>query len=147
MQTDYLVVAPGDLPSTPRRILPDALTDLSLRQLLSFRAVADEGSFHGAAAALDYTQSAVSQHVMSLETALGVRLFDRGRGRRTVELTEANSDEGLLELVEPGQLDLSFGVLPMPEGPFEAVELLHDPFVLVTQKDSALSKLEGMPSI
>jgi len=214
MQTDYLVVAPGDLPSTPRRILPDALTDLSLRQLLSFRAVADEGSFHGAAAALDYTQSAVSQHVMSLETALGVRLFDRGRGRRTVELTEAgrlllrhvetitdrlqaaradllayaagetgtlrvgvyqsvgtrvlpaiigrfaqewpgvevrlteaNSDEGLLELIEPGQLDLSFGVLPMPEGPFEAVELLHDPFVLVTQKDSALSKLEGMPSI
>src|SRR5829696_1464854 len=209
MTTDYLVS-----PSQRRRVLPEALSDLSLRQLLSFRAVAEEGSFHGAADALDYTQSAVSQHVMGLEAALGVRLFDRGRGRRTVELTEAgalllrhveaitdrlqaaradllayaagetgrlrvgvyqsvgtrvlpaiigrfaqewpgvevqlmeaNSDEGLLELIEPGQLDLSFGVLPMPEGPFEAVELLHDPFVLVTQKDSALSKLEGMPSI
>src|SRR3954468_2489816 len=84
MATDYF--APQ---STGPRVLPDALSDLSLRQLLSFRAVADEGSFHGAADALDYTQSAVSQHVMGLEGALGVRLFDRGRGRRTVELTEA----------------------------------------------------------
>src|SRR5262245_57646459 len=74
-----------------RRLLPEALSDLSLRQLLSFRAVADEGSFHGAADALDYTQSAVSQHVMALEAALGVRLFDRARGRRTVELTEAGT--------------------------------------------------------
>src|SRR6476646_3352929 len=106
MATDYLVgpptgsvPPPGAAPSPgsgapsagppQRRILPDALSDLSLRQLLSFRAVADEGSFHGAADALDYTQSAISQHVMGLEAALGVRLFDRGRGRRTVELTEA----------------------------------------------------------
>jgi DNA-binding transcriptional LysR family regulator len=69
-------------------ILPDALADLSLRQLQSFRAVADEGSFHAAAGARLH-QSAVSQHVMGLEGALGVRLFDRSRGRRTVELTEA----------------------------------------------------------
>ena len=89
MTTDYLDPAPAAIPSQARRVLPDALSDLSLRQLLSFRAVADEGSFHGAADALDYTQSAVSQHVMGLEAALGVRLFDRGRGRRTVELTEA----------------------------------------------------------
>ena len=89
MTTDYLDPAPATIPSQARRVLPDALSDLSLRQLLSFRAVADEGSFHGAADSLDYTQSAVSQHVMGLEAALGVRLFDRGRGRRTVELTEA----------------------------------------------------------
>ena len=85
MATDYSTTGR----TTGGAVLPDALTDLSLRQLLSFRAVADEGSFHGAADALDYTQSAVSQHVMGLESALGVRLFDRGRGRRTVELTEA----------------------------------------------------------
>src|SRR5215207_4390485 len=214
MQTDYLVVAPGDLPSTPRRILPDALTDLSLRQLLSFRAVADEGSFHAAADALDYTQSAVSQHVMALEAALGVRLFDRGRGRRTVELTEAgrlllrhvetitdrlqaaradllayasgetgrlrigvyqsigtrilpaiigrfgvawpgvevqlmeaNSDEGLMDMVEPGLLDLTFGVLPLPEGPFDGVELLSDPFVLVVAAASPLATTTDAPTI
>src|SRR5215203_6890507 len=86
MTTDYLPTAPD---TRGRRVMPDALSDLSLRQLMSFRAVADEGSFHGAADALDYTQSSVSQHVMALEAALGVRLFERSRGRRTVELTEA----------------------------------------------------------
>ena len=62
----------------------DALSDLSLRQLLSFRAVADEGSFHGAADALDYTQSGGQPARHGARGALGVRLFDRGRGRRTV---------------------------------------------------------------
>src|SRR3954468_15822436 len=91
MATDYLVGAHRGNATrrSERAIRPDALADLSLRQLLSFRAVAGEGSFHGAADALDYTQSAISQHVMALATALGVRLFDRSRGRRTVELTEA----------------------------------------------------------
>jgi DNA-binding transcriptional LysR family regulator len=208
MATDYS----GE--RAPVRLPADALSDLSLRQLLSFRAVADEGSFHAAADALDYTQSAVSQHVMALEGALGVRLFDRSRGRRTVELTEAghlllrhaisitdrlqaaradllayaagetgtlrvgvyqsvgtrilpaiigrfadawpnveirlteaNSDQGLFELLGPGALDLSFGVLPIQDGPFEAVELMRDPFVLVAAAGSPLAGVQGMPSI
>ena len=208
MATDY-----SDGPPTPR-LLPEALSDLSLRQLLSFRAVADEGTFHGAADSLDYTQSAVSQHVMALEAALGVRLFDRSRGRRTVELTEAgalllkhvvtitdrlqaaradllayaagetgmlrvgvyqsvgtrilpaiigrfgeawpnvevrlseaNSDQGPLDLISSGALDLAFGVLPIPDGPFEAVELLSDPFVLVTASGSPLAGTLGTPTI
>jgi DNA-binding transcriptional LysR family regulator len=214
MATDYLATALPPIDAPGRRILPDALSDLSLRQLLSFQAVADEGSFHGAADALDYTQSAVSQHVMALESALGVRLFDRGRGRRTVELTEAGrllhghvatitdrlqaaradlvayaagetgtlrvgvyqsvgtrvlpaiiarfgeawpgvevrlmeaaSDEGLMDMVEPGRLDLTFGVLPMPDGPFDGVELLRDPFVMVTAAASPLAGMTGMPSL
>src|SRR4051794_5562152 len=210
MTTDYS--APAVVAAAS--VLPEALSDVSLRQLLSFRAVADEGSFHGAADALDYTQSAVSQHVMGLEGALGVRLFDRGRGRRTVELTEAGrlllrhaesitdrlqaaradllayaagemgalrvgvyqsvgtrvlpaiigrfsdarpgvdvelseaaSDDGLMDMVESGRLDLTFGVLPFPEGPFDGVELLHDPFVLVTAAGSPLAAFEGTPSL
>jgi len=213
MATDYLVGPATAAPRQPR-VLPDALSDLSLRQLLSFRAVAGEGSFHGAADALDYTQSAISQHVMALETALGVRLFDRSRGRRTVELTEAGrlllghvetitdrlqaaradllayaagetgtirvgvyqsvgtrilpaiigrfaeawpgvevqlreatSDEGLMDLVEPGLLDLTFGVLPVPDGPFDGVELIRDPFVLVVPATSPLATLESPPSM
>jgi DNA-binding transcriptional LysR family regulator len=145
---------------------------------------------------------------------LGVRLFDRSRGRRTVELTEAGamllrhvvsitdrlqaaradlvayaageigtlrvgvyqsvgtrilpaiigrfsqawpgvevrlieaaSDEGLMDMVEPGRLDLTFGVLPLPPGPFEGIELLRDPFVLVTAIGSPLAMLDGPPSL
>src|ERR1035437_8882254 len=67
----------------------DHLADLEFRHLLSFRAVAETGSFHEAAVSLDYTQSAVSQYVAALESILGVRLLERSRGRRTVAVTEA----------------------------------------------------------
>jgi DNA-binding transcriptional LysR family regulator len=199
MQQDILAPAPA--------VLPEALADVSLRQLLSFQAVAEQGSFHGAAEALEYTQSAVSQHVASLEAALGVRLFDRGRGRRTVTITEAGTlllrhvtaisgrlqaaradllayvageygtlrigvyssvgskllpaivqrfgerwpgiavelseapDQGLLDLVELGRLDLTFGSLPLPDGPFEAVELVRDPWQLLAAVGSRASRI------
>ena len=69
----------------------DHLADIEFRHLLSFRAVAETGSFHEAAESLDYTQSAVSQHIAALESILGVRLLDRSRGKRTVQVTEAGA--------------------------------------------------------
>jgi DNA-binding transcriptional LysR family regulator len=60
---------------------------LDLRRLAVFREVAERGSFSDAAAALDYTQSAVSHHVARLESELGMSLFERGR--RPVRLTPA----------------------------------------------------------
>jgi DNA-binding transcriptional LysR family regulator len=192
---------------------PDHFADVELRHLLSFRAVAQTGSFHEAAESLDYTQSAVSQHVAALESILGTRLLDRSPGRRTVGVTEAgslllrhadaiaarveaaradlrayaegatgqlrvgtyqsvgarvlpatlgiftglwpnvgvhlvetNSDDGLLDLVESGDLDLSFAVFPLSEGPFEGVELFRDPYVLVVGAGSPLAKLGRPPT-
>ncbi len=192
---------------------PTFLSDLTLRQLLSFRAVAQEGSFHAAADALDYTQSAVSQHVATLEATLGVRLFERARGRRTVALTEAGRlflrhvtaitnrlqaaradllayaagelgtlrvgvyasvgsqilpsilqrfalawpgvdvqlseapDQGLLDGIELGSIDLTFGALPLPAGPFRAEELARDPWVLVVAADSPLAAVGAPPPV
>lgn len=187
----------------------DHFADVEFRHLLSFRAVAGTGSFHEAADTLDYTQSAVSQHVAALESMLGVRLLDRSRGKRTVHVTEAgelllrhadaivarmeaaradlaefaegatgrlrlgtyqsvgarvvpttlgrftalwpkvevhlretNTDDGLLNLVESGDLDLSFAVYPLTEGPFESVELFRDPYVLVVPRNSPLAWLD-----
>ena len=56
-----------------------------------------------------------------------------------VALTESASDEELLELVERGELDLTFADLPLTEGPFEFVELLRDPWLLVVPADSPLA--------
>jgi DNA-binding transcriptional LysR family regulator len=50
---------------------------MDLRQLRTFDAVVAHGSFTGAAAALGYTQSAVSQQIAGLEASLGVTLFHR----------------------------------------------------------------------
>lgn len=50
---------------------------LDLRRLNTFREVAERRSFSAAAAALDYTQSSVSEQVSTLEQGLGVTLIDR----------------------------------------------------------------------
>ena len=60
---------------------------MELRQVETFRAVAEELSFSRAAARLGYVQSSVSAQVAALENEFGVPLFDR-LGRR-VALTEA----------------------------------------------------------
>jgi len=60
---------------------------MDARQLLYFLAVADNGSFNRAAAALHLAQPSLSQAIRNLERELGVLLFHR-IGRR-IELTEA----------------------------------------------------------
>jgi DNA-binding transcriptional LysR family regulator len=60
---------------------------VELRQLATFVAVAEEGSFTRAADRLHVVQSAVSAGVRNLEKELGVMLFDRSTHR--VKLTDA----------------------------------------------------------
>jgi molybdate transport repressor ModE-like protein len=55
-----------------------------------------------------------------------------------VTLTESADDRELLALVERGELDLTFSDLPLVEGPFESVELLRDPYVLVVAATSEI---------
>jgi molybdate transport repressor ModE-like protein len=64
-----------------------------------------------------------------------------------VTLTESASDEELLQLVERGELDLTFADLPLIEGPFEFVELLRDPWLLVVPADSPLADRAAPPSL
>ena len=58
-----------------------------------------------------------------------------------LELTESTSDEELLRLVERGELDLAFAMPPLLEGPFEAVELLQDPYVMLVPAEHELAAL------
>lgn len=64
-----------------------------------------------------------------------------------VTLTESASDEELLQLVERGELDLTFADLPLIEGPFEFVELLRDPWLLVVAADSPLADRATPPPL
>jgi DNA-binding transcriptional LysR family regulator len=68
--------------STPRR-----WAGLELRHLLALQAIAEHGSFHKAAAHLDYTQSGISQQIGALERIVGERLIERPGGSRPVRLT------------------------------------------------------------
>ena len=58
-----------------------------------------------------------------------------------LELTESASDDDLLRLIERGELDLAFAMLPTLEGPFETQELLQDAYVLLVPTDHELAGL------
>ena len=63
----------------------------------------------------------------------------------TVQLTEAE-DDALFELLEQGEVDLSFVAMPLAEGPFEGVELARDPYVLVVPEGHPLAGTSGIPT-
>ena len=58
--------------------------------------------------------------------------------------TEAPADLPLYEAVERGDVDLSFVELPAPAGPFETVELMTDPFVLLVPRGSGIKSLDDL---
>ena len=56
-----------------------------------------------------------------------------------VVLTESGSDRELLDQLERGEIDLSFTVLPLPEGPSRASSCMRDPYVLMVAADHPLA--------
>ena len=71
------------------RSIQSIKSGLGLRELQAVLAVAELGSFRRAAAALGFTQSALSHQVSALEAALEQSLFHRPGGRAQVRLTPA----------------------------------------------------------
>jgi DNA-binding transcriptional LysR family regulator len=91
--------------------------EVELRHLRALRAVAEEGSFVGAADILGFSQAAISQQIAGLERAIGQSLFDRPGGPRPVTLTpagrlllrHADAIADRLELAESDLADLATG--------------------------------------
>jgi DNA-binding transcriptional LysR family regulator len=192
----------------------DGWRGVELRHLAALQAVGREGSFGGAAVALGYSQSAVSQQIAALERLVGERLVERPGGPRpvsltdagklllghaegivarleaaqadlaaysdgsagtlrvgtyqsvgarvlprvllefteswpqvSVQLTESTDDSDLLSLVERGELDLTFVMLPVEEGPFDTRILMTDPYVLLVRPDSPLVDSKSPPTL
>ena len=64
-----------------------------------------------------------------------------------VTLQESADDGQLAAMVERGELDLSFVILPLEPGPYETVELFRDPYVLVVPAGSPLAGRDRAPSL
>ena len=76
-----------------------------------------------------------------------MRRYLRAWPQVKVTLTESADDTELLGFVERGDLDLTFSDLPLVEGPFESVELMRDPYVLVVPADSPLASPDAAPTL
>ena len=58
-------------------------------------------------------------------------------------LSEPATDPELFGAVESGALDLAFCSPPFPEGPFEAVELMSEPYVLLVPADHPAARRDA----
>jgi molybdate transport repressor ModE-like protein len=76
-----------------------------------------------------------------------LREFTNERPQVDITLRESADDQELVQLVESGELDLSFVVLPLSPGPYETVELFRDPYVLVVPAGSPLAARERTASL
>ena len=76
-----------------------------------------------------------------------VREFARGWPDVEVRLVEEQTDDRLLSLVERGELDMTFATHPLARGPFEAIELMQDPVVLVAPAHLPLAHRERPPTL
>jgi len=69
-----------------------------------------------------------------------MRRFNGRWPKVEVQLTEGAHDLMLVEAVERGELDLTFAIEPIHDGPFEVRELMQDPYVIVTATGSDLAR-------
>jgi DNA-binding transcriptional LysR family regulator len=88
----------------------DRWLGVELRHIAALQAIAQERSFHAAAARLGYSQSAVSQQIATLERIVGGKLIERPGGPRTVFLTDLGElvlrhAEAILARLQAAQAD------------------------------------------
>jgi len=62
-------------------LVADTAKSLTISRLRALTAVAEDGSFSGAARRLGISHSAVSQQIREIESALGIRVLERDQGR------------------------------------------------------------------
>jgi DNA-binding transcriptional LysR family regulator len=76
-----------------------------------------------------------------------LRSFSASHPQVEVVLRESQDESQLLEMIERGDLDLTFWTLPVLGGPYQTVELLRDPYVLVVPAGSPLTELKRPPTL
>ncbi len=76
-----------------------------------------------------------------------IRRFSADWPRVDLRITEASVDQELFDLIERGELDLTFADYSLWEGPFETTDLLRDPYVLLVQADSPLAARSTAPRL
>ncbi|HWQ00958.1 MAG TPA: LysR family transcriptional regulator, partial [Gaiellaceae bacterium] len=80
------------------------------------------------------------QSVSSMLVPELIRRLPEEQPHVSLELEQTPGDPELFALLEEGRLDMTFGLLPAPPGPFETVELFTDPFVLIVSQGSPLAE-------
>jgi DNA-binding transcriptional LysR family regulator len=76
-----------------------------------------------------------------------LRRFGESHPGVEVVLRESQDESELLQMIERGELDLTFWTLPVEDGPYETVELLSDPYVLLVPAGSPFAAGKRAPTL
>ena len=76
-----------------------------------------------------------------------LRRFSESHPHVDIVLRESQDESELLEMIERGELDVTFWTFPVAPGPYETVELLTDPYVLLVPAGSPLASLRRTPTL
>jgi len=139
-----------DRPGGPRRVDLTVAGELLLRHADAIVAQLEAAQADMAALA----EGAAGPLRVGIYQSVGARILPGllRRFRREWPLVEVQIQEEtdatvLLRGVERGGLDLTFAELPLPAGPFESLEVLHDPYVLLVSSKSELAAREAAPRL
>ena len=142
---DRLVERPGG----PRRI---ALTEAGLRLLRHADAIV--ARLHAAEADLRALRAGEAGTLaVGTFQSVGARVLPEIMRRfadqwPAIDITlEERADDEIADVVERGELDAGFVLLPVGDAPLETVELLHDPYVLVVPRDSPAALAGRAPTL
>ncbi|HEY6961730.1 MAG TPA: LysR family transcriptional regulator [Gaiellaceae bacterium] len=83
----------------------------------------------------------------TISSRIVARVLQRLVGEVHVRLIEHTTEVGLVEQLTEGTIDVAFTEGPLPEGPYDAVELFEDPYVLVTSAGSELAEAGVAPTL
>lgn len=109
-------------------------------EAIESRLRAAEADFRAYAAGLSGSLSVgIYQSVANKVLPEVMRRFQARWPNVDVRLREASQDDELVDAVERGELDLTFAIQPVPDGPFEVRELMRDPYLVVTAAGSAMA--------
>lgn len=134
------------------------IMDWSSTSLRVLRAIAETGSFTGAAGTLGFTQSAVSRQVASLEHATGAKLFDRrAKGAQltpagamllrhaSTALDEVDRAAQVLRGADPEATSVRLGVFTSPGAALIpqtlALAAQRSPRLLITSREASTQAL------
>ena len=76
-----------------------------------------------------------------------LRRFSQAWPHVELRLTETNTDQELVAMIERGDLDLTFADFQLWDGPFESEHLFDDPYVLLVQAESPLAARGTPPAL
>jgi molybdate transport repressor ModE-like protein len=136
-----------------RGVAPVALTEAGHTLLSHFEEIL--GRFAAAQADIEALADGRAGRLrVGVFEAVAARLVPRALSRLrrvlpgvTVQMEESRRPFELAAAVEAGELDLAFGVTPLPPGPFEAREVLRDPYVLLAPAGWDLPELPSATDI